>query len=147
MDIKIPKVVVAVDMEDYHPDLKGKCLHVWVNPPLDVLQKYTDIQAELDALLLADVSALLPHDGEKEKFSALDVLKEYLGIKRKRPIARIDAKLLEWYVVLWSQGPQDAKWSVKELQDLELKDNAFVEWMIAATWSARKEHIERKKKA
>lgn len=37
MKINIPKVLVAVPMEDYASELAGNALNVWVNPPMELL--------------------------------------------------------------------------------------------------------------
>jgi hypothetical protein len=40
MKINIPKVVMPVDLGEYAEELRGQMLHVWVNPPLEVLNEH-----------------------------------------------------------------------------------------------------------
>jgi hypothetical protein len=114
MKINIPKVIVPVDMSEYAPELAGQCLHVWVNPPLDVLGAHLALAAEVRN---APVSAETMQD-----------------------------PLLEWYVGVWSHGPEPTHWTIAEVKEVERDDPAFLSWMISATWNARKAHMDRKKK-
>lgn len=40
MKIEIPKVLAAVDLAEYAPELKGKFLNIWVNLPADKLAEH-----------------------------------------------------------------------------------------------------------
>jgi hypothetical protein len=53
MKIDIPKVVVPVDLGGYAPELQGKFLQVWVNPPLKTLRDHAEILASDYQKLLA----------------------------------------------------------------------------------------------
>lgn len=117
MKINIPKVIVAVEMSEYAPELAGQCLHVWVNPPLDVLGAHLALAAQLQQ---APVSA---------------------------ETANLQDPLLTWYVNVWSQGPEPTRWTLDEAQEIQRDDPAFLSWMISATWEARKVHMDRKKKS
>ena len=56
--------------------------------------------------------------------------------------------LRAWYAAIWSEGIEaDTHWTADELRELERKDSALFGWMIGETWNARREHIDRKKKA
>lgn len=46
MKIEIPKVVVAVDLGEYAPELKGKALQIWVNATNDMMAEYIRLSAE-----------------------------------------------------------------------------------------------------
>jgi len=116
MKINIPKVIVGVDMSEYAPELAGQCLHVWVNPPLDVLGAHLTLAAQFQQTPVSVETGNL-HD-----------------------------PLLAWYVDLWSQGPEPTHWTMEEAQEIQQQDPAFLSWMIGATWEARKAHMDRKKK-
>jgi hypothetical protein len=159
MKIDIPKVIVTVNMVEYAPELDGKFLHVWVNPSKQKLQEYTDLvtglqSKELEAArqtLFPDLDGKAKGNGAMKESSgilkAFDVLGHWLSTKKEQKTDGVDARLLEWYAEIWSQGPADARWAADELQELEMQDPTFLSWMIAETWKARAEHIERKKKA
>ena len=116
MRIEIPKIVVPVDMGDYAPELVGQCLHVWVNPPLDKLGEHMMLAAQ--ASLASSPSS--KGGGEEQ--------------------------LMEWYVDVWSQGPEPTHWTLEEVHEIQQRDPAFLVWMVQATSTARKEHMDRKKK-
>ena len=155
MKIRIPKVALAVDLAEYAAELAGKCLYVWVNPPKTKLQEYDDLVTMLQSRELdAARKTLLPESQPSaisEQRSVLartfDQMFHWLRVKRETKSDGIDARLLEWYAEIWSQGPQDTQWTVEELRTLEEQDPSFLSWMIARTWSKRTEHVERKKKA
>lgn len=47
MKIEIPKVVVAVDLGEYAPELAGNFLHIWVNVSKEVHAKLLVISADV----------------------------------------------------------------------------------------------------
>lgn len=40
MEIKIPKVLMAIDLGDYADALKGQFVYAWVNPPLETMREH-----------------------------------------------------------------------------------------------------------
>lgn len=40
MNISIPKLVRAIELSDYAPELAGVRVRVWVNPPLELVRDY-----------------------------------------------------------------------------------------------------------
>lgn len=58
----------------------------------------------------------------------------------------MSSDLLNWYANIWSQGAADTCWTLEEIREIENDDPAFLNWMISATWQARREHMDRKKK-
>ena len=111
MKISIPKVIVPVEMSEYAPELEGKVLQVWVNPPMDVLGEHLQMAEAMK-------------NGE----------------------IKTSDNLLRWYTGLWSQGAAETHWTLDEVREVERDDPAFLNWMISATWQARKAHMDRKKK-
>jgi hypothetical protein len=157
--INIPKVVVPVHMVEYAAELEGKFLHVWVNPSKQKLQEYTDLMTGLQKEELETArQILLPQETAKNNGGAVressgiikasfDQLAHWLSTKKEQKSNGVDPRLLEWYAEIWSQGPENARWTADELHELEMQDPTFLSWMIARTWQTRVEHIERKKKA
>ena len=67
--------------------------------------------------------------------------------KKETKSEGVSLALLEWYAEAWSQSPDEkSHWTAQELRTLEQEDPTFLSWMIAQTWKARAEHMERKKK-
>lgn len=46
MKIEIPKVIAAVDLGEYAPELRGKVLNIWVNATNDMMAEYVRLSAE-----------------------------------------------------------------------------------------------------
>jgi hypothetical protein len=158
MKIQIPKVVIPVNMGEYAPELQGKDLFVWVNPPKQKIAEYNDLVTMLQTKELAAArETLLPEGAEVSKspngksplVRTFDQLSRWLKIKQEtsQRADEIDQQLLDWYAEIWSQGPPDTQWTAEELRTLESQDPAFLSWMISQTWKVRAEHIEHKKKA
>jgi hypothetical protein len=160
--INIPKVVLPVNLGGYAPELEGSCLFVWVNPPRDTLQAYDDLVTELQSKELAQARKTLidRNEGSEQKAEgsgqkaeqtilakAFEQVERMLGRKKEQKADGIDVKLLEWYAQIWNCGPEETRWSVAELRELEAQDPSFLSWMIAQTWAVRRDHIERKKKS
>jgi len=163
MKINIPKVVIPVSLAEYAPELQGKFLHVWVNQPRERLREYDDLVTEMQERSMAEArksvesqtSKVVPQGDDKGQEGrtstvmekVFDQIRAMLRFKRERKADGIDVKLLKWYAEMWSQGPDDTKWTVDELQELEAQDPAFLSWCIARSWNERLEHMQRKKKA
>ncbi len=154
MKIEIPKVVLAAPMGEYAPELQGKNLYVWVNPPRERLQAYDELVTSLQERELEKARETLAPDEPKDAKGTEDKglgrvfeqVKRMLSVKRQTSDG-IDVKLLQWYAEIWSQGiDADTHWSVDELRELEERDPSFLSWMIAKTWETRNEHLARKKK-
>jgi len=151
MKIVIPKIVIPVEMAEYSPELAGKFLHVWVNPPKDKLQGYDELVATLQMQELKTAQANLYPDGKKDSepglLGAIKTMAHWVSSKKDKRPDGIDVKFLEWYAEIWSQGPEQTRWTVDELRELENQDPAFLSWMITQTWATRTAHVQGKKKA
>ncbi len=157
MKISIPKVIASVQLGEYAPELQGKFLHVWVNMPKEKLQQYDDLVTSLQEQSLAEAQKTLESNSDSQADDKdqqsdgvrrlINQLKLMLHKKRDRKVDAVDVKLLQWYVEMWSQGPEETRWTVEELQQLEEQDPAFLSWCITRSWLERNEHIQRKKKA
>jgi hypothetical protein len=154
MKINIPKVIVVVPMAGYAPELEGKALQVWVNPPMQMLQAYTALLTTLqtDELEKARQALEMPAQTEERTplWKAFDQAQHWLNRKKEKAEKSegVDERLLAWYAELWSQAADtDTHWTVEELRTLESKDPSFLSWLIAETWNARAAHMDQKKKA
>jgi len=144
VDITIPKLVKTVDFGEYAPELAGQCLHVWINPPMGFLAKYNDLVTAMQERDLDEAAKNL----DEKTGGLLEHIRSLVRLKSRLPSAQhTDQGLLEWYAQLWSQGPQETRWTAAELRQIEAKDPSLLAWMIERTWQKRAEHIERKKKA
>lgn len=147
MDIQIPKLVVTVDFGEYAPELAGQSLHVWINPPMATLAQYNDLVVAMQERDLDEAAKNMGAAPVNEKASLIGHIRSLVRLKSRLPgVYQTDKGLLEWYAHLWSQGPQETRWTADELRRIEAKDPSFLAWMIERTWQKRAEHIERKKK-
>lgn len=161
MKINIPKVVLPVPLNQYATELQGQNLFVWVNPPKNKLQEYDNLVTALQTRELETAKRTLLPDEEKAEGGrqnteggkqktvlarTFEQLFHGLKVKSEMKADGVDEKLLSWYAEMWSQGAEDTRWTVGELKELEQSDPAFLSWMITATWTARTEHLQRKKK-
>jgi hypothetical protein len=134
MKINIPRVVVPVDMSEYAPELAGQYLHVWVNPPLEMLGNHLTLAAR------ASLAPARPHPTPPPTPPHVEENNMERGVSG-------EDELLKWYVEVWNQGPEPTHWTLEEVRELQAQDPAFLVWMIQATTEARKAHLDRKKKS
>lgn len=155
MKIDIPKIVLTVDLGEYATELAGKLLYVWVNQPKEKLREYDDLVTDLQEKSLAEAQKILVDGKEPTAVEptpniigkVFDQLRTMMLKKREKKGDGIDAKLLQWYAEMWSQGPEESRWTASELQALEEQDPSFLSWAIARSWNKRNEHIQLKKKS
>ena len=146
MRINIPRVVIAVPLKDYAPELDGQHLHVWVNPSIARLNEFRNLVADMQERDLDKVQTRIEAPAEPAT-GLRGMVQSLKRMARSRQVQRVDERILAWYAELWSQGPADTHWTVRELQQLEEQDPAFLGWLINRSWEVRSEHIERKKKS
>lgn len=127
MKINIPKVIAKVDYGEYASEMTGQYLHVWLNPPLEVLREH-------DEIMRGDKS-----NGEGQAAKSKEEI--------EKDIQERENQMKEWYAKIWSQGPEGTHWTAEELRELESKDPTLLTWMINSTWQKRSEHLARKKKS
>jgi hypothetical protein len=148
--------VLPVNLGGYAPELEGRCLFVWVNPPRKKLTEYDELVTALQERELVQAKRTLVEEdaesgGEKAEKTVLarafDQVGRMLRRRKEQPAEGIDEQLLRWYAEIWSCGPDDTGWTVAELREMEAEDPSVLSWMIAQTWAVRKAHIERKKKS
>lgn len=111
MKIEIPKVLATVDFGEYAPELKGKFLCVWVNPPADVLTEHF--------LLVSKVKADAPN-------AYVEMLNWYVRmwsqgtpethwlLEELRELERSDASFLSWMIsATWAKYQEHKEFKKK----------------------------------
>ena len=98
MKITIPKVVQPVDLGGYAEALRGQFLHVWVNPPQEVLLRHTAIlgsNSESKGVELMEwYAALWSHGPEETHWTAAELT----------ALEEQDSALLGWMISqTWDQ--------------------------------------------
>jgi hypothetical protein len=112
MKINIPKILKAIPLEEYAPELEGQALQVWVNPTREMINRYNEMITEVHG----------------------------------NPSPETNNKVKAWYAEMLSQGPEDTRWTVEELTELESKDMTFITWLMSSVLTAWTEHKTYKKK-
>jgi hypothetical protein len=99
MEIKVPKIVRPLDLQDYAPEMDGMLLQVWVNPPRKLVARYVEIQDEIVKLKgkLDEIVERSKNDGVGEDLTA-DIEKLDTSIQA------MNADLFAWFAEVWSQG-------------------------------------------
>ena len=150
--LKIPKLIVPLDLSGYSPELAGEFIQVWVDPPRRLRQEYDELLLEVQAEEVRRVQAdLVPapaSSGVSTFENFLQKAQSLLGA-RKKGIERgeaTDLRILKWYVHLWSQGPEGSALSLVEVQNIENENPAFLGWLIQETWRMIHENQVRLKK-
>jgi len=98
--VKVPVIVRKLKMADFSPEYKNENLRIWVNPHQDLLDEYTNIQAEIHRL--KEQLNIRLYDRPLRWVNKL----RFNPKRSKRLLAQIEAaneRLFEWYAVIWSQ--------------------------------------------
>ena len=138
MRFEIAKVVKRMDLADYAPEYAGQVIHVWVNPPMKLLERYFELKRRAVEILQEVMTPLpaSPHpedkDGEREKD------------ERKVEIEAIGRELMGIFAELWSQGPKGTEISAAEIEALigvsMETDPRFYGWLQERTLALIGEH-------
>lgn len=97
MKFEIPRITRALNLAEYAPEWQSLAIHVWVNPPMKLLQEY-------DQALATARQAI--KDGLVEGYSA------------EEAILKVASDLKRIFAELWSQGPEDTHWTPEEVEQL-----------------------------
>lgn len=154
MKLQIQKAITAIPLSEYAEEYKNAGdphLHVWVNIPRELLQKrdeldgeYFRLMAEND-ILRAEFREKLkeldeqqtegkrkPNATQKERTRVASEYKEKQDALQTE-IEAYTRRNYAWFVELWSQGPEDTRWTVDELLELQEHDHLLVGWMADQT--------------
>lgn len=129
MKFEIPKITRAIDLVEYAPEWASLQIHVWVNPPLRLLQEHDQV--------LSDVRQAVK-DNQVEGHSAQSSIE-----KAADDLARIFSEL-------WSQGPEETHWSAEEVvklvEETRETDPQLWYWLRDKSIEAIREHRTQIKK-
>ncbi len=140
--VKIPKKVVKLDLGQYHSDLKGSVLFVWVNLNKIALDAYTEFQVRLgkwDQInkktqeeLVAEIEEA---QKEKKKEKELDEIRAKYNAffsENLKSFEALNADIYEWYSMVWSQHSDPVHHSpadgVKAIAEASGEDNNSDFW-------------------
>ncbi len=147
--INIPKVVKKLELKNYHGDLKGQFIMVWVNLSRSVHNEYADMQTKIHTWneegkqLLLDLQAQVKEAQEakksKKKIEQVRKKNQKVYDDHMESITVINEEMYTWYANVFSQH-KDASHhctseQVKELADASAEqDNAnFWGWLTHQT--------------
>jgi len=147
--ITIPKVVKKLDLKNYHDELKGQCIFVWVNLTREMHIRYTDIQTQLHAWSNVGQQILIELDktvkeAQTEKKSEKEIKKIRVKFGKQfdahaKDIESINDEMYAWYSEVWSQHSNEVHHctpaEVRTLADSsnEQDDGSFWGWITTQT--------------
>jgi hypothetical protein len=134
MKFDIPRIVKTVALANYAEEYGDRQIWVWVNPPVRLLEEHDRILSEIDQV----IKLALTH-AQGEDASPLQV-----------PIDRAADGLVKVFAELWSQGPDEMRWTEEEVKqlvaDTQETDPLLWPWLRNKTINAIREHRTRAKK-
>lgn len=139
MRIIIPPITRPIPLTDYAPELKSEdgapvVVHVWVNPPVRMIDEYRQLLATAQALRQ-----------EIEKPQTEDGLKALGG-----QLVAIGERFSEWYAEIWSKhADAGTHWTAQDVRDLATSetDPDLHNWLRGRTWDLITAHRTGEKKA
>jgi len=139
MKVIVPPITSPVLLTDYHPAMlapgtdKPVVVHVWVNPPRDIIAEHYRLVDEWKAAQDAFIVAA----GD-----------EAVAKERARMAAAEDG-LAAWYARLWSMAADmSTHWTVEDVQALAAleTDPALYSWLTRTSWELIYAHRATRKK-
>ena len=125
MRLKLPRIVKALPLGEYAPEMAEASVQVWVNPPRDMLQQRTEMM-----LAVQDAQRKTPPDAQ-----ALETLGE---------------QMIAWYAELWSQGPEETHINADDiramLEAFNDTDPGLWPWLTGRSLEMIIEHRQAEKK-
>lgn len=121
MKIEIPHIVRPLHLGAYASELEGVSVQVWVNPPREMLAR------------------------------RFELVKQSREATEQAELERIGAEMIAWYAELWSQGPEDTRWSVEDvntlIEQMNDTDPGLWVWLTGQSQEMIVAHRQQKKKA
>lgn len=145
MNIEIKKIIRPLDLREYAAEMEIE-IEVWVNPPRGMLIEYDGLVEAAKNLTTEHTDATEgKREEEKEEIS--------VGIdptEIARRLEEIGGAQMELIARLWSQGPEETRWTVEELRELVEKsmdtDPGLWRWLVRKTFRMISEHRAGQKK-
>lgn len=111
--INIPRVVKKLELANYHKELKGKFIMVWVNLTRAAHQEYADIQEQLrlwsnegkDILTYIDEKVTEAQEAKKSEHE-IEKIRTKLNKDfdaHMKTVEAVNEVMYAWYAQIWSQ--------------------------------------------
>lgn len=125
--INIPKVVKKLELKNYHADLKGKFITVWVNLTRQAHSDYADIQESLRVwssegkqileVLSEQVAAAQEVEKTEKQIEKIRQKNEKLFNDHMETVTLVNDEMFAWYSEVWSQHKdQDHHCTLEEVR-------------------------------
>lgn len=148
MRITIPKILRALDLAEYapelvHPDGSPILIWVWVNPPRDLMDRRRR-QLDIGRQAVASINAMASGTPDGANDDSL--------MKRRQIMTDLIAcgqLIAGWFAEIWSQHAEvDTHWSTDDVVALgtNATDPALYPWLQSRTLDLIRDHRELEKK-
>lgn len=154
MKFEFTKIVLPIELGEYHESYAGQQLQVWVNPPREKRIEREMIIKEYPQALAKALPPVVDKENRKgkgtlpAKSSGVGVLEQDLSAKVQDVIQALNRKMFIWLVEIWSQhADPETRWSLDEVITVYEKDPTFYAWMTRRTIELMEEFRAGQKKA
>jgi len=135
MRFEIPRMLRPLQLSDYAVEFGDAVIQVWVNPPGEKRRTYGEIVGLMDGIK-SKIPADTPSSEQVEQ-----LVEELRGLQ---------IRLIAWFSEIWSQGPQETRWSEEDIRfllDYSMDtDPKLWAWLVENTMRLIGEHRSRQKK-
>jgi hypothetical protein len=142
----IPRIARSVDLAKYAPEVAEEIakaappIYMWVNLTRGAHLQYAEIVREWRSVL-----APLTAEPTVDKSQAKAAIQEMSG-----QAEALNQRTAGWWSEVWSQGPENARWTVDEVQALMVQcseqDPALWDFIINECWRMVAQHRESARK-
>src|SRR5688500_13724234 len=151
MKFNFSKIILPLDLGEYHEAYTGQVLQVWVNPPRAMrLERETIIKEYPQALRKLAVSIQQSATPLSPSSTSPQISAERSGDLggEIEVVNAINRKMFVWLVAIWSQhADPETRWSLDEVITVYDADPAFYTWMTRRTIELMDEFRDGQKKA
>lgn len=142
MDIKIRRIYRLIDLAEYfevEDEEDNQRFEVWVNPPSEVLTRWSDIRKENERI----------NEWLVELSDNIDTMSEEVKSEVAQAYPKMNKDIFAFYAELWRvDGKHESAEDIGEFAErCWLDDPTLWVWLIGRTWDRINEHrdIARKK--
>lgn len=135
----IPPTTQALDLGGWNPELNGQLVHVWVDPPRDVLREREAFRREYNTFLASLVgeterAAKTGKTGSKAEREAQLQADQQRAERLNAFVKTWSRSVYAWYEQIWSHGPESAYHPmVDEMVEMDQANPKFLAWLISGT--------------